>query len=111
MAALLRGENLQTSQGALWSYDFGVLPSDLVTGIYEQLLDDRQQQDAAYYTPRAIVDLILDEVLPWDDEEIPSIIDLACGSGAFITEAFRRITFKARWKKGERLEYPSYEIC
>jgi N-6 DNA Methylase len=106
VAALLRGDNLQTGQGALWAYDFGVLPSDLVTGIYEQLLDDRQRQDAAYYTPRAIVDLILDEVLPWDDEKIPSIIDLACGSGAFITEAFRRITFKARWQRRRRLEYP-----
>ena len=106
VAALLRGDNLQTGQGALWSYDFGVLPSDLVTGIYEQLLDDRQREDAAYYTPRAIVDLILDEVLPWDDEKIPAIIDLACGSGAFITEAFRRITFKARWQRRRRLDYP-----
>jgi hypothetical protein len=106
VAALLRGDNLQTGQGSLWSYDFGVLPSDLVTGIYEQLLDDRQRQDAAYYTPRAIVDLILDEVLPWNDEKIPTIIDLACGSGAFITEAFRRIAFKARWQRGDRLDYP-----
>jgi hypothetical protein len=106
VAALLRGDNLQTGQGALWSYDFRVLPSDLVTSIYEQLLDDRQQQDAAYYTPRAIVDLILDEVLPWNDTTIPALIDLACGSGAFLTEAFRRITFKARWRNPGPLSYP-----
>jgi hypothetical protein len=106
VAALIRGENLQTGQGALWSYDFRVLPSDLVTSIYEQLLDNRQQQDAAYYTPRAIVDLILDEVIPWNSEENPKLIDLACGSGAFLTEAFRRISFKARWQSGDQLGYP-----
>jgi hypothetical protein len=105
VSSLLRGDHLPTSQGALWPYDFSVLPPDLVTSVYEQLLEDRQQQDAAFYTPRSIVDLILDEIIPWRDEHVPTLIDLACGSGAFLTEAFRRFAFKARLRKGSQLTY------
>jgi N-6 DNA Methylase len=96
VASLLRGDDLATGQGALWPYDFAVLPPDLVSSVYEQLLEDQQHRDAAYYTPRSVVDLVLDEVVPWSDTRFPKLIDLACGSGAFLTEAFRRFAFKAR---------------
>ncbi len=105
VASLLNGDHLSTGQGALWPYDFSVFPPDLVTSVYEQLLEGRQQADAAYYTPRSIVDLILDEIIPWGDERVPTLIDLACGSGAFLTEAFRRFAFKARLSKGAQLSY------
>ena len=100
MAAVLRGDDLPTGQGSLWPYDFSVLPADLVSSVYEQLLEDTRKSDAAYYTPRFLVDLTLDEVLAWQGE-LPEIVDLACGSGAFMTEAFRRLAYRVRVSKGK----------
>lgn len=95
VSCLLKGDELSSGQTSLWPYDFAVLPSDLVSSIYEQLLDETQKADAAFYTPHTLVDIALDEVLPWEATlETPSIIDLACGSGAFITSAFRRLAFR-----------------
>lgn len=105
MAALLRGDDLATGNGSLWPYDFSVLPADLVSNVYERLLEETQRADAAYYTPRFLVHLILDEVLPWDEIREPTILDPACGSGAFITEAFRRLCYRARVRLGRDLTY------
>jgi hypothetical protein len=106
VASLLRGDHLPSGQGALWPYDFRILPPDLVSSVYEQLLEDQQKQDAAYYTPRPIVDVVLDEVLSWDHTRIPTLIDLACGSGTFMTEAFRRLAFRVQSGTSQRLSYP-----
>jgi N-6 DNA methylase len=87
--------DLATGQRSLLPYDFGVIPTELVSSIYEQLLEETQRQDAAYYTPRRVVDLVLDEVLPWRDErEHVTILDPACGSGIFLTEAFKRLAYR-----------------
>jgi len=94
VAAFFRGFDLETGQAALWPYDFSVIPPELISSIYEQLLEESRQRDAAYYTPRHVVDLILDEVLPWDQTLRPSILDPACGSGIFLTEAYRRLAFR-----------------
>jgi SAM-dependent methyltransferase len=105
VASLLRGDDLLSGQGALWPYDFKILPPDLVSSVYEQLLADHQKQDAAYYTPRPVVDIVLDEVLAWSRTEVPRVIDLACGSGTFMTEAFRRLVFRAQRRSERRLSY------
>ena len=34
VSRLLKGEDLPTGQGALWPYDFSVLPADLVSRVY-----------------------------------------------------------------------------
>jgi type I restriction-modification system DNA methylase subunit len=104
IAGLLQGDNLLTGQTSLWPYDFKVLPSDLVSSIYEQLLEDNRRVQAAYYTPRFLVNVLLDEAMPWQSSDQPRVIDLACGSGAFVTEAFRRLCYQER----RRSEPPSY---
>jgi hypothetical protein len=101
----LRGDDLETHQRSLWPYDFSVLPSDLVSTIYEQLVDGSQAKDSAFYTPRLLVDVVLDEVLPWEDSRPIRLIDLACGSGAFLAEAFRRIVYRTQMRRGRRLSY------
>jgi len=84
-----------SGQQALWPYDFRVIPSELISSIYEQLLEESQKKTAAYYTPRHVVDLILDEVLPWDGISTNvSILDPSCGSGIFLSEAFRRLVYR-----------------
>lgn len=93
-AALLRGDDLASGQQSLWPYDFAIVPADLVSNVYEQLLEGDRRVHGTYYTPRFLVDLILDELLPLDGSSMPDVIDLACGSGAFITEAFRRLVYR-----------------
>ncbi|MEV6487517.1 N-6 DNA methylase [Actinoplanes sp. NPDC051633] len=105
VAALLRGDDLLTGQQSLWPFDFSVLPADLVSSIYEQLLEDSRSTDSAYYTPKFLVDTLLDEIVPWRGDGQLKLIDLACGSGAFMTEAFRRLVYRQRTRVGRELTY------
>lgn len=89
------GTELRSGQGSFWPYDFSVIPPELISSIYEQLLIKTQKKDAAYYTPRHVVDLVLDELLPWTgDQALPTVLDPACGSGIFLAEAFRRLVYR-----------------
>lgn len=110
IASMLRGDDLATGQQALWPYDFSVLPADLVSSVYEELLAQTRKEDSAYYTPRFLVDLVLDEILPWSADRAtfrpPRIADIACGSGAFMIEAFRRIAYLRHAQTGQPLTYP-----
>jgi hypothetical protein len=103
---LFYGTDMETGQQTLWRpYDFGVIPIELISAIYEMFLHTEKEKDytskkGAYYTPHALVEFVLNEVLPWpsDDEhqyEL-SILDPACGSGIFLVETFRRLV--SRWK-------------
>lgn len=106
VAAFFRGADLASGQERLWPFDFSIIPSELVSSIYEQLLEESQRSDAAYYTPRQVVDLMLDEVLPWDGTDLPTILDPACGSGIFLSEAFRRLVYRdQKLRGGEEPEF------
>lgn len=109
IAGMLRGDDLTSNQLSLWPYDFSVLPADLVSSVYEELLADTRSADSAFYTPRFVVDLVLDEILPWttstQDSEVPRVVDVACGSGAFMIEAFRRIAYLAQSRSLHPLSY------
>ena len=52
-----------------------------------------RKRHGVVYTPASVVELILDNVLPSDGDELAaaSICDPACGDGAFLTAAARRI--------------------
>lgn len=106
IADFFAGTDLRTGQAALWPYDFSIIPPELISSIYEQLLEEHQRADAAYYTPRHVVDLILDETLPWSqtNSEI-RVLDPACGSGIFLTEAFRRLVFRAGLAQSDPLMF------
>lgn len=107
VAAFFRGADLTSGQERLWPFDFSIIPSELVSSIYEQLLEKSQRSDAAYYTPRRLVDLILDEALPWDGDGFPIILDPACGSGIFLSEAFRRLAYREHNSRGKR--HPDFD--
>ncbi|GAB3148236.1 N-6 DNA methylase [Microbacterium neimengense] len=108
LAQFFQGSSLDTGQTSLWGYDFSIIPAEFLSSIYEQLLVDQQKHDAAYYTPRKVVDLVLDELLParLGHETPPTILDPACGSGIFLTEAFRRLV---RQRTDHTHVPPSYE--
>jgi len=92
----LSGTDMLSGQSYFWAYDFSSIPIELISSIYEEFLRHRRRETAAYYTPPEIVSFVLDEVLPWEvASEEPRILDPACGSGAFLVEAYRRLVY--RW--------------
>lgn len=99
---LLGDSDLESRQMALWPlYDFNVIPIKIISSIYElffHLSDVGDDDKGTYYTPLHLVDMLLDEVYPWEGNYEPvSIIDPACGSGIFLVEVYRRIV--CRWMR------------
>lgn len=100
------GDSLVTGQKSLWRmFDFSYIPIELISSIYEEFLhteekSDSIKKDGAYYTPLALVEFILNEILPFPDEKNTNyalkILDPACGSGIFLVEAYRRLV--ERWR-------------
>ena len=91
-------------QTSLFPYRFDVIPVELISAIYEQFVhssaaeagDSPQtnpaRRDGVYYTPLAVVSLVLDEVfngLTGDEK----VLDITCGSGVFLVEALRRLVY------------------
>jgi hypothetical protein len=78
----------------LWAYDFSVVPTSLVSTMYELFYNAEGSEGAsnAHYTPPGLVELVLADLLRPDVlERAPRICDPACGSGIFLVEAYRRI--------------------
>ena len=78
----------------LWAYDFGVIPTNLISTMYE--LFYREESNGAssgtHYTPPELVEFVLADLL--SDQTLndhPVVCDPACGSGIFLVEAYRRI--------------------
>lgn len=77
----------------LWAYDFAIVPIALISSIYEEFYHRETRDDkGTHYTPVALTDYVLSQVLTADRLAAdPRILDPACGSGIFLVEAFRRI--------------------
>lgn len=96
---ILGDSELGSRQLALWPfYSFDIIPIQLISSIYELFfhLSDEDDERGTYYTPLHLVDMVMDEVYPWEGEykEI-SFLDPSCGSGIFLVEAYRRLV--CRW--------------
>ena len=96
--------DLDGNQLTLWPlYSFELIPIQLISTIYEMFFQLRtgiatkENRHGTYYTPYHLVEMLLDEVFPWDGEyrEDFKILDPSCGSGVFLVEAYRRII--SRW--------------
>lgn len=80
-------------------FKFDIIEIELLSQIYENFLDSlEKKKTGSYYTPPELVELILNEVLPVENETNYNIkiLDPACGSGIFLVEAYKRII--QRWK-------------
>ena len=106
--------DLITGQMSLdfWRYDFEVIPIELISSIYERFIyaDDAKlaRQRGTHYTPVNLVELVFAQVLddslffkPLDAK--PKVLDLACGSGVFLVDAFRRLVARRVAVGGEDL--------
>lgn len=91
---LLQGTVAATQEPLfLWAYDFSVIPTNLVSTMYE--LFYREEADgntSTYYTPSELVEFVLADVLDGKMlDRRPTVCDPACGSGIFLVEAYRRM--------------------
>lgn len=84
-------------------YDFSYIPIETLSVIYEQFLHapeedgsaTKGEKAAAYYTPIPVVNFMLSEM----DAKLPlkrgmKVFDPACGSGAFLVQAYRKLIEK-----------------
>lgn len=83
-------------------FDFGIIPVELISGIYETLLDEETKNaTSAVYTPPFLVDYILTETVDkyFDENKSTSeckIFDPAMGSGIFLVQGLRRMIERER---------------
>jgi len=78
-------------------YDFDIIPVELISNIYEILLGkEAQDKDNAFYTPKYLVDYILDMTIDRhiEQDEVCKILDPSCGSGIFLVDSYRRMIEK-----------------
>lgn len=93
----------------LWAYDFGVVPTSLVSTMYELFYNQEVEgsTSSTYYTPSELVEFVVADALsPELLDRQPTICDPACGSGIFLVEAFRRVARHASATAGRRLTSP-----
>lgn len=92
----------RSKQATLFPYQFQYIPIQLISHVYEAFLDSAKKQGKGiYYTPQFIVRFMLEETLTPVLEHNPdvTVMDPACGSGAFLVEGFQKIV---RAKGAER---------
>jgi hypothetical protein len=94
-----------------FAYKFEVIPIELISSIYEEFYNtknDKKENKGTYYTPPALVEFLLSQVLtPNRLAKNPRILDPACGSGIFLVQAFHRIVrYRMRSQNGKRLRDP-----
>ena len=77
----------------LWAYDFSVVPTDLISSMYEQFYRaGTDSKKGTHYTPPELAEYVIAQALtPELLSRTPKVCDPACGSGIFLVEAFRRI--------------------
>lgn len=91
-----RGTDPRSGQQSFWPFDFGIIPIETISAIYEHFLkatgEEEKKEAGAFYTPRFLAELILDQIL----DRVPSLLDKrfldpACGSGIFLVGLFNRL--------------------
>ncbi len=88
---------------AFREYNFSYIPIETLSNVYQQFLHDTNpktgesegKSKGAYYTPIPVVNFMLSEL----EEHRPlrrgmRVFDPACGSGAFLVQAYRRLIEK-----------------
>jgi Type I restriction-modification system methyltransferase subunit len=104
--------NYKTNLFGWREYSFEHIPVELISNFYEEFIpktdsnkESKNKKDTgAVYTPSFLVNLLIDECLPLDNnnlEENIKIIDPACGSGIFLVSAYKRLV--QRWRIKNKL--------
>ena len=90
LEAFFRGT--KDGQTSFWPYNFGVIPIETISAIYERFLKQSDKKKGAFYTPRFLVEVVLDSALMRTSTMIGKrYLDPACGSGVFLVGLFNRM--------------------
>jgi hypothetical protein len=96
--------DLSSGQQDFWNYDFSFIPVELLSGIYESFIGDEKHDMGAYYTPRPLANLVVEQAFASSSDPLQEYIyDGACGSGILLTTAFRRLVGFAEARQGTQL--------
>jgi len=93
----------RSKQLKLFPYRFDKIPVQLISNVYEAFLESEAKRGKGiYYTPPFIVDFMLSHTLREKLKRNPraSVLDPACGSGAFLVESFKMIIGALPYKPG-----------
>ena len=103
----LRRTDMRTRQGDFWNYDFSYIPVELLSGLYELFLSPKEQaRQGAFYTPRHLAALAVDQALEHSPNPLSeTIFDGACGSGILLTTAYRRLIALSEREHGRQLTF------
>lgn len=90
-------------------FNFEIIHIGLISEIYETFLGELRNVRGQFYTPFALADMILTEVLPSSsiDYNYP-LLDPACGSGVFLVEGYKRLIM--RWKNAHPGTTISFDV-
>jgi len=104
-ANFFEGDIENDGSKTLWRlYSFNDLPIELISNIYEEFIEDKE--DGVVYTPPYLVNFLLEECMPLTDSNTDfKILDPACGSGIFLVSAYKRLIY--RWRSKNKWETPS----
>ena len=89
-------------------FNFEIINIGLISEIYQNFLGELRDEKGQFYTPFALADMILTDVLPSSSKEyLYPILDPACGSGIFLVEGYKRLIM--RWKNAHPGHVPSFD--
>jgi type I restriction-modification system DNA methylase subunit len=89
-------------------FDFKIIQIELLSEIYENFLGELKRVRGQFYTPHSLVELILKDKLPTNKTTFNvKVLDIACGSGIFLVESYRRLI--KRWKRANHSEQISFK--
>lgn len=103
IAALLDGK-IENQQLSIWEiYSFKHIPIELISNFYEEFINEEEKKNSGtVYTPSFLVNFLIDECLPINNTTTDyniKLIDVSCGSGIFISSAFKRLVQRYRIAK------------
>ena len=95
------GADVHSGQQSFWPYDFGFVPIETISAIYEHFLkaagEEQKKELGAFYTPRFLAEFVLDLALEGEKSLLDKrFLDPACGSGIFLVGLFNRLA--EEWK-------------
>lgn len=95
--------DMADGQQSFWRYDFRFIPVELISGIYESFLAEDKRDVGAYYTPRHLATLTVDQAFAGSQDILSErVLDGACGSGILLTTAYRRMLAYGEAKTGKQ---------
>lgn len=95
IAEFFKGDDVRTRQTSLFTYDFSIIPVELISNIYERFLNLIQskiekKRTGNFYTPYSLAEYMINSSFE-KNKNIKRVLDPSCGSGVFLVSAFKKM--------------------